>query len=72
MFIDPMLLATVPAPFSDSRYIYEPKIDGHRLLFSQQSGRIRLYTRHETECTQQYPELLVPFDDDILLDGEVA
>lgn len=72
MFIDPMLLATAPAPFSDSRFIFEPKIDGHRLLFSQQSGRIRLYTRQETECTQQYPELLVPFDDDILLDGEVA
>ncbi|KOP64343.1 ATP-dependent DNA ligase [Bacillus sp. FJAT-18019] len=72
MFIDPMLLATAPGPFSDSHYIFEPKIDGHRLLFSQQSGRIRLYTRHETECTQQYPELLVPFDDDILLDGEVA
>ncbi|KZS45680.1 ATP-dependent DNA ligase [Paenibacillus glucanolyticus] len=72
MFIDPMLLATAPAPFSDSHYLFEPKIDGHRLLFSQQSGRIRLYTRHETECNQQYPELLVPFDDDILLDGEVA
>lgn len=72
MFIEPMLLATAPVPFSDPRYIFEPKIDGHRLLFSQKSGRIRLYTRHETECTQQYPELLVPFDDDILLDGEVA
>ncbi|PJN56095.1 hypothetical protein PAEVO_28180 [Paenibacillus sp. GM2FR] len=72
MFIEPMLLATAPTSFSDSHYIFEPKIDGHRLLFSQQSGRIRLYTRHETECTQQYPELLVPFDDDILLDGEVA
>ncbi|WP_339292751.1 ATP-dependent DNA ligase [Paenibacillus sp. FSL W8-0187] len=72
MFIDPMLLATAPGPFSDQGYIFEPKIDGHRLLFSQQSGRIRLYTRHETECTQQYPELLVPFDYDILLDGEVA
>ncbi|MGW8822204.1 ATP-dependent DNA ligase [Paenibacillus lautus] len=72
MFIDPMLLATAPAPFSDSRYIYEPKIDGHRLLFSQEDARIRLYTRHEVECTNQYPELLTPFDDDILLDGEVA
>ncbi|MEC0310206.1 ATP-dependent DNA ligase [Paenibacillus lautus] len=72
MFIDPMLLATAPGPFSDSRYIYEPKIDGHRLLFSQEDARIRLYTRHEVECTNQYPELLAPFDDDILLDGEVA
>ncbi|OME86541.1 MULTISPECIES: ATP-dependent DNA ligase [Paenibacillus] len=72
MFIEPMLLATAPVPFSDPRDIFEPKIDGHRLLFSQKADRIRLYTRHETECTQQYPELLAPFDHDILLDGEVA
>lgn len=72
MFIEPMLLATAPEPFSDPQYIFEPKIDGHRLLFSQQDGRIRLYTRHETDCTRQYPELLTPFDNDILLDGEVA
>ncbi|MGG4090546.1 ATP-dependent DNA ligase [Paenibacillus lautus] len=72
MFISPMLLETASGPFSHDNYIFEPKIDGHRLLFSQEDGRIRLYTRHETECTIQYPELLTPFDDDILLDGEVA
>lgn len=72
MFISPMLLETAHSPFSHSNYIFEPKIDGHRLLFSQQKGNIRLYTRHETDCTGQYPELLFPFDDDIILDGEVA
>lgn len=72
MFISPMLLETAHSPFSHSNYIFEPKIDGHRLLFSQQEGNIRLYTRHETDCTAQYPELLFPFDDDIILDGEVA
>lgn len=72
MFIEPMLLATAPKPFSNQHYIFEPKIDGHRLLFSQVNGQIRLYTRHKTDCTRQYPELLVPFADDILLDGEVA
>lgn len=72
MFISPMLLATAPGPFSDSRYIFEPKVDGHRLEFSQQNGVIRLYTRHSNDCTMQYPELYVPFLDDIILDGEVA
>jgi len=42
MFIEPMLLATAPAPFSDSRFIFEPKIDGNRLIFSQQNGVVRL------------------------------
>ncbi|KFM93132.1 ATP-dependent DNA ligase [Paenibacillus macerans] len=73
MFIDPMLLATAPGPFSDPRFIYEPKIDGHRLIFSQQNGVIRLYTRHNNDCTRQYPELQLPFGcDDVVLDGEVA
>ncbi|RAR39682.1 ATP-dependent DNA ligase [Paenibacillus sp. MDMC362] len=72
MFISPMLLETAHSPFSHSNYIFEPKIDGHRLLFSQQDGKIRLYTRHETDCTLQYPELLHTLDDDIILDGEVA
>ncbi|MNW41028.1 putative ATP-dependent DNA ligase YkoU [compost metagenome] len=48
------------------------KFDGHRLIFSQQNGTIRLYTRHNNDCTRQYPELLLPFDDDIVLNGEVA
>ncbi|ASA22061.1 ATP-dependent DNA ligase [Paenibacillus donghaensis] len=72
MFISPMLLQTAPRPFSHSDYIYEPKVDGHRLIYSQQSGGVRLYTRHNNECTLQYPELQLPFADDIILDGEVA
>lgn len=75
MFITPMLLEKREQPFDDSRYIYEPKIDGHRLILSIQSGVVRLYTRHKTEVTPRYPELHnVPIDDntDVVLDGEVA
>lgn len=72
MFISPMLLETAPGPFSHSDYIFEPKVDGHRLLYSQHSGSVRLYTRHHNDCTSQYPELMLPFESDIILDGEVA
>ncbi|WP_145322979.1 ATP-dependent DNA ligase [Paenibacillus xylanexedens] len=72
MFISPMLLETATGPFSHSNFIFEPKVDGHRLIYSQQSGTVRLFTRHNNDCTQQYPELLLPFDSDIILDGEVA
>lgn len=72
MFISPMLLETSPGPFSHSNFIFEPKVDGHRLIYSQESGNVRLYTRHNNDCTRQYPELLLPFDFDIILDGEVA
>ncbi|WP_150274270.1 ATP-dependent DNA ligase [Paenibacillus tepidiphilus] len=72
MFISPMLLQTAQGPFSHSNYIFEPKVDGHRLIFSQQMGNVRLYTRHDNDCTRQYPELQLPFEEDIILDGEVA
>lgn len=72
MFISPMLLETATGPFSHSDYIFEPKVDGHRLIYSQQSGATRLYTRHNNDCTRQYPELHIPFADDIILDGEIA
>lgn len=75
MFISPMLLTKREEPFNDPRYLYEPKIDGHRLIMAVMDGRPTLYTRHETLCTAQYPELHnVPLIDvsDAILDGEVA
>lgn len=72
-FVPPMLLEKRVEPFDDPRYIYEPKIDGHRLLLAHENGSMRLYTRHENECTRQYPELhAVPTNDDVILDGEVC
>jgi DNA ligase-1 len=73
VFISPMLLETAAAPFSDSRYLYEPKIDGHRFIYDQSGGNVRLYTRHNNECTRQYPEIAnASFPHDITLDGEIA
>ncbi|MFL1672961.1 ATP-dependent DNA ligase [Paenibacillus dendritiformis] len=73
MFIPPMLLETAQAPFSDPQFIYEPKFDGHRAILSSIDGQTRIYTRHNNECSQQYPELLsVPFGEDMILDGEIV
>lgn len=73
MFIPPMLLETAEAAFNDDNYIYEPKFDGHRAILSSIGGQTRIYTRHNNECSQQYPELLsVPFTEDMILDGEIV
>lgn len=73
MFISPMLLHTAPGPFSRRDFLYEPKIDGHRLIYSQESNDVHLYTRHNNECTRQYPEIAgARFSHDIDLDGEIA
>jgi DNA ligase-1 len=74
MFLPPMLLEKREEPFDDARYIFEPKLDGHRLILSMENGIVRLYTRHNNEVTNRYPELHnVPIDDnsDVVLDGEV-
>jgi len=74
-FHEPMLLEHAERPFDDERYVFEPLIDGHRLLLSLNRGRVALYTRHHYEVTQQYPELHnVPVVEacDVVLDGEVA
>ncbi|BFH11201.1 ATP-dependent DNA ligase [Bacillus cereus] len=73
MFIPPMLLETSERAFTDDRYIFEPKFDGHRAILTHSGGRTHIYTRHNNECTRQYPELLsVPFNEDMILDGEIV
>ncbi|MFD0716452.1 ATP-dependent DNA ligase [Paenibacillus sp. GCM10027626] len=74
MFLNPMLLEKCEKPFDDDRFIYQPKIDGHRLILSRIGSDVRLYTRNELDVTRKYPELHnVPVDTaDVVLDGEVA
>ncbi|NHN31210.1 ATP-dependent DNA ligase [Paenibacillus agricola] len=72
MFISPMLLETAPAPFSHDDYIFEPKIDGHRAILTRSNNNTRIYTRHNNDCTRQYPELNSLAIDDVILDGEIA
>jgi DNA ligase-1 len=75
MFLPPMLLEKRENPFDDERYLFEPKIDGHRLILSMENGDVRLFTRHNYEVTMQYPELhnvSIEDNSDVVLDGEVA
>ncbi|WP_244935492.1 ATP-dependent DNA ligase [Paenibacillus glycanilyticus] len=69
-----MLLEKREEPFDDPRYIFEPKIDGHRLLLVKDGESVKLWTRHENEVTQRYPELHLPplSCSSCILDGEVA
>jgi DNA ligase-1 len=69
-----MLLMKREEAFNDPRYVFEPKIDGHRLLLVKDNDSVKLWTRHENEVTQKYPELHVPplNCSSCILDGEVA
>ncbi|QYR22289.1 ATP-dependent DNA ligase [Paenibacillus sp. sptzw28] len=72
-FIYPMLLETAPDPFDDKRYVFQPKIDGHRAIITRHNGETHIFTRHDNEVTRLYPELWdVPVIEDVVLDGEIA
>lgn len=65
-----MLLTPSDIVPSGDEWIYQLKLDGIRMLY-QKSGRIQLFTRHQTDITQKFPELLTDqLPDSIVLDGE--
>lgn len=73
MFIPPMLLEKKDAPFNNPLYIFEPKIDGHRMIISYKNKETRLWTKQNNEVTSLYPELhQIPVTGDVILDGEVC
>ncbi|WP_195536358.1 ATP-dependent DNA ligase [Bacillus paralicheniformis] len=72
MFIAPMLLDSAKEPFDDENYITELKFDGIRIILSNQDGKIKLYTRHNNEVTNKFPELLdIEIPEGTVLDGEI-
>jgi DNA ligase-1 len=72
-FIPPMLLDTRSEPFDSADFLFEPKANGVRLLYVKTADRTLLYTRHGTDITSRFPELLtLDFPAGTTLDGEVV
>jgi bifunctional non-homologous end joining protein LigD len=72
----PMLAETAEGPFSREGWVFEPKLDGYRVLAARQHGAARLYTRNGNECGDAFPEVTravaaLPFER-LVLDGEVV
>lgn len=73
MFLQPMLLEGYEEPFDDNEYIFEPKIEGYRLIYSQVNQITHLYSRFHRDVTRFFPEIYhIHIDDDIVLDGVIA
>ncbi|UHA73260.1 ATP-dependent DNA ligase [Paenibacillus sp. 481] len=69
----PMLLEMYEHPFDDDKYIFEPKIDGHRAILTYFDQKTNIYTRYGNNVTRQYPELhRLTWKHNIVLDGEIA
>lgn len=71
MFFPLMLLKTAPGPFSSKDYIFERKFDGIRIEYSNIEGP-QVFTRNQSLVNHQFPELLFPFEETMILDGEAV
>jgi bifunctional non-homologous end joining protein LigD len=71
-----MLAESAERPFSRKDWLFEPKLDGYRVLAARVSGDAWLLTRNGNDCAAGFPEVAraiaaLPFDR-LVLDGEVV
>ena len=74
-WLEPMKATLTKDYFSDPEWIYEPKLDGIRLLAYKSGSDVRLLSRNKLDLNAAYPEVreaLAAQKGDFILDGEVA
>ena len=75
-WISPMLATLVEAPPRTTGWVYEPKLDGVRVLVYANAGNVRLFSRNRKPLDGAYPELVDALSfavrGDAVLDGEVV
>lgn len=74
--LDPMLAEIGNDVRSDPRWLYEPKMDGYRVIAYVDNGKIRLSSRRGLDYTAAFPELVADLAaqavDSMILDGEIV
>ena len=69
--IKPMLLHKSDNPPSGD-LIHQLKFDGFRCLLHYDQGQVRLFTRHQNECSNQFPEIVPNLNcTNAIIDGEM-
>ncbi len=71
----PMLAASAAKPFSRPDWLFEPKLDGYRIIALVQAGSIRLLSRHGLDVTSKYAGIVADLRRQpaaqLVLDGEI-
>ena len=74
--IKPMLATLASEPFSDPKRLFEPKLDGFRIMAFIRKGEVTLLTRNGNDYTPHYPwvaqDLAAYADSEMVVDGEMA
>ncbi|UKJ08515.1 DNA ligase D [Solitalea lacus] len=74
-FIKPMLATLSSATEKGENWIYEPKLDGYRIICVVENGVVQLYSRNEQNYTVKYEQIADIFKHlphDVILDGEIV
>ena len=71
-----MMAETAETAFTRKDWLFEPKLDGYRVLAIRAGSEPRLLTRNGNDCAATFPEIVraiaaLPFDR-LVLDGEVV
>ena len=72
----PMLPSVAERPFSHPNWLFEPKLDGYRVIAIIEDGDVRLTSRRGLDCSSEFPWLVEalhrqPYRDAIF-DGEIV
>jgi bifunctional non-homologous end joining protein LigD len=73
--LEPMHAELADAPFNKPDWMWEPKLDGYRLLAFINKSEVRLRSRRGLELAKQFPGLaaeLVKQGPSLILDGEIV
>ena len=74
--IKPMLARLTDRPFSNSEWLFEPKLDGHRVLAFVQRGAVTLRSRSGIDVTAKFSgvaaDLASQPEEQLVIDGEVV
>jgi bifunctional non-homologous end joining protein LigD len=72
----PMLPSVAERPFSNPNWLFEPKLDGYRVIATVEDGEVRLTSRRGLDCSGEFPWVVdalrrQPYRDAIF-DGEIV
>ena len=73
--ITPMLASLSKQPFSDPAWIFEPKLDGYRIITYIRDGKVAMFTRNNNNVTAKFAALMPDLESqsasDLVFDGEI-
>jgi bifunctional non-homologous end joining protein LigD len=73
--LSPMLASVAVAPFSDEKWLFEPKLDGFRTLAFVNHGRVLFLSRNGIDVTAHYSSVVESIQrqpsSQLVLDGEI-